>query len=54
MRHEVQQVQILILQSCLYPPANNEQGGIDRQQRDSVSAGRIIITIQQTFRHDMF
>ena len=50
-RRDVHSVQVLIKQSYLYPPANDEQGVIDMQQRDSLSAGRIIITIQQTYQY---
>lgn len=56
MRHErlLQKAEVLIIQSCLYPPANDKQDIIDTQQRDSLSTGGIIKAIQPTYCMDMF
>lgn len=56
MRHErlLQRVKVLITQSCLYPPANDDEYDItDTQQRDSLSSGGIISVIQPTYCMDM-
>lgn len=56
MRHErlLQRANVLIVQSCLYPPPNDEQDIIDTQQRDSLSIGGIIRATQPTYCMDVF
>lgn len=55
MRRErlLQRVKVSIVQSRLYPPANDERDIIDTQQHDSLSTGGNIRAIQPTERVDV-